>query len=213
MPTLACAGTQLGTSGKPGALDSRTPQKPPLCSGAESWASPGAAPDLRQPSPSSEPPPATPEPGLAQGPRGPPQEPEWCPGSSSRVYGAWSRSSCSTACTRSCTALSTSAREVPRPTLRRSAFRATSGGIPQLSSTGEGLQHSRGKRLDSKAEEAPHSAGTLTGEPHLQMHSGQTCPLHSPPLAFQGHPIPLGLLPWGRSGSSKNNLFRVPVGW
>lgn len=35
---------------------------------------------------------------------------------------------------------STSALVVARPTLRRSAFRATSTGIPQLSSTGDGLQ-------------------------------------------------------------------------
>lgn len=42
---------------------------------------------------------------------------------------------------------STSALVVLRPTLRRSAFRATSTGIPQLSSTGDGLQERESYRL------------------------------------------------------------------
>lgn len=70
--------------------------------------------------------------------------------------------------------------------------------------------------MDSKLRKPHTSAGSLTEpreEAHLQMHSRQTCPLHSPLLAFQGHPIPLGLLPYGESGSSKKNLFHVPVGW
>lgn len=73
---------------------------------------------------------------------------------------------------------STSALVVLRPTLRRSAFRATSTGIPQLSSTGDGLQERESYRLllrtcpplDSDLSARSLSLGCAVSHPSAQLH-------------------------------------------
>lgn len=202
---------------KSGALDSRTPQKPPLCSGAESWASPRTLPQPQSSqAASSEPPPATPEPRLAQAActQGPPREPEWCPGSSSGSMGPGPAP-----------AAAQPARGPAQPCPHLPGWchaprSAAAHSVPPLGESrssaalGRAWNTARRRRLDSKAEETPHisrepqrATGGTTSADKLQ----GTCPLHSP-VCFPGAPNPTGLVPCGGSGSSKN-LLSVPVGW
>lgn len=189
-----------------------TPQKPPLCSGAEPWASPEAAPARKQPSPLLRTSPATPEPRLAQAAhtQGPPQQPEWCPGNNSGFIQPVLLQ------------LLHSLHQVLHSPVHVSPGGATAHAQPQrvlghLWGNPAAQQHwggpgtqPGGGGLDFPRQRKPHtSAGSPREpqeEPHLQIHSRAPVPCTAL-LAFRGTQSH-----W-LYGSSQKSLFRVPVGW